>query len=399
MTSSGFGLYLKILVCDSSSLFNPDPKKFKYKYSILETKDTYLIYKPKYQEFKPFANLNQFDLNKDENLIFNIKIKPKSIIIRNKLDDFVLINLNKYYYYLNDSNNFNNLNNRLWKSILKYDDDKKIINDKNISNYIFDLNENDIIRLGNIKIILREFHLSGNDIKNYASNKIKDIFTLKLKNEKDKICSICKKGFEDNNNPIVQFCNCKEDKKYIHYLCKKKEIENKDDDDNSLKGNKNNGYINFFLNTQCLDCGSFFPLSFYIEETDENNKKIYNHYELIDIPRNKDEDYLLFETLEFKNRANHYVKYFFYVKLEKKEQTNIMIGSKETIDDNNKYNFDIIIKMEEANTISRNHALIEYNKQTQKLKLKNISELQNTLVLKNFRYEFELEPNNHDNLY
>ena len=383
-----YGLHLSISVSDSTSLFNPEPKKLLCKYSLLELKDTHLILKSNH---KTLANINQFALKKEENLIFKIKINSSSIIIKNKLDICILIDLNKYYHKLLS------LNNRLYKSLLKFNDDIKIT-DKNRANYFFDLNENDIIRVGNVKLILREFHISGNNLKNNSSYKIKNIFTLKLKNEINKICSICKQGYTDddknNNNPIIGICNCNENKKYVHFNCKKKEI--------SIKGNdiNNTGSICFYYNTHC-DCGKFFPLNFYLEENDEKNQKMYKLYELMDIPRNKDEDYLLFETLEFQNNDNYYVKYFFYIKLEtkdNKEKINIMIGKEKNYENKNEHKYEKIIKIDDEKSLSNYHALIEYDKKTKKLRLKNISNTQNTLVLKNFEYEFELKPDNHDNL-
>ena len=204
-----YGLYLKIFVCDNKSLFTSNPKKFVCKYSILETKDNYLVLK---KDHKSFANLEQYILEREENLIFNIKKKEKSFIIKHMYDKNILVSLDKYFL------NINNMNFRLWKSIIKYEDEK-IINDKNKYNYIFELNENSIIRLGNAKLILREFHISGKNEKRIE--KKNNIFTIKLKNEKNKICVECGQGFLGSDDPLVKLCNCNE---YIHFSCKKKKL-------------------------------------------------------------------------------------------------------------------------------------------------------------------------------
>ena len=387
-TQKQYGVYLKILISDSSSIFNPDPKKLKYKYTLLETENIYLILK---NDHKSLAKLNQYLLGNEENLIFIIKKKQENYILKYNSDNCVLVSLNKYYTHLT------NLDFRLWKSILNYDNET-IINEKNTYNYIFELNENDIIRLGNVKMILREFHISGTNIKNFNSDKITDIFTLKLKQEKnndnnEKICSKCNKGYLGIDNPLIEFCYCKDDNKYRHYLCEKNYIKKE------IKINDNNGCLSYSMKTHCSKCGKFSPLCFYIEEKREKSK-IYKFYDLIDIPRNKDEDYLLFEALEYQDINNYYIKYFFYINLETneiaKEKTLIMIGRDK--DDMVKYNYDKLIKIEDNKTISNQHALIEYNKQSKKLRLRNLSEKLSTLVLKNFSYEFELKPDNHENL-
>ena len=143
-------------------------------------------------------------------------------------------------------------------------------------------------------------------------------------------------------------------------------------------------------------------MSFYVEEINEDNdkNKRYNYYELIDIPRNKDEDYLLFEELEFQdtNENNIYKKCFYYVQLDKKDKTKIMLGAGSIINDEGKYNYDKMIKINESQKLSKYHAIIEYDKKTQKLNLRNISDSLNTLAINNCLYEFELKKDNHDNI-
>ena len=373
-----YGLYLKIFVCDNRSLFTSNPKKFVCKYSILEAKDNYLVLK---KDHKSFANLEQYILEREENLIFNIIKKGKSFIIKHMYDKNILVSLDKYFL------NINNMNFRLWKSIIKYEDEK-IINDKNKCNYIFELNENSIIRLGNAKLILREFHIFGKNEKRIE--KKNNIFTIKLKNEKNKICVECGRGFLGSDDPLVKLCNCNE---YIHFSCKKKKID--------IYKDENNGCICYSWNTNC-SCGKFYPLSFYVEEINEDNdkNKRYNYYELIDIPRNKDEDYLLFEELEFQdtNANNIYKKCFYYVQLDKKDKTKIMLGAGSIINDEGKYNYDKMIKINESQKLSKYHAIIEYDKKTQKLNLRNISDTLNTLAINNCSHEFELKKDNHDDI-
>ena len=143
-------------------------------------------------------------------------------------------------------------------------------------------------------------------------------------------------------------------------------------------------------------------MSFYVEEINEDNdkNKRYNYYELIDIPRNKDEDYLLFEELEFQdtNENNIYKKCFYYVQLDKKDKTKIMLGAGSIINDEGKYNYDKMIKINESQKLSKYHAIIEYDKKIQKINLRNISDTLNTLAINNCSYEFELKKDNHDDI-
>ena len=65
---------------------------------------------------------------------------------------------------------------------------------------------------------------------------------------------------------------------------------------------------------------------------------------------------------------------------------NIIIGRKE----DGKYKYDKLIKIGDDQKLSGQHALIEYDKETKKLILKNLSDTHNTLVLNE---KFILKPN------
>ena len=363
--SKKYSLSLKILISKDSLFFNEN--EIILEYLLRQEEDTYLILKKKPKDSNKFlVKSNHYILNKDqdETLIFNINYKDNinSIEFYNPFDECYKCNLKKLY------NKQDNLNYQLWKIIPKLHD----IDYEDDENNEIILKENDIIRLGRIKIILREINIKGYKIEENTDNN-KKVFTAKLREEiENKICSICKKGDLEKSNPLIGLCLCDQDKKYRHYKCIKEKINIK-----KLE-NENNGCISYYVNTHCENCGKYIPLNFYVMEKD----KIETFYQLIEIPKNKDEDYLLFETFDFKELNNFYVKYFYYVKLGGKDKDknyeNIIIGKAF----NDKYECDNFIKIEGDMEISDQHALIEYDKEAKKLSLKNISETQNLYILK-----------------
>jgi hypothetical protein len=167
------------------------------------------------------------------------------------------------------------------------------------------------------------------------------------------------------------------------------------------------GCTRYYIKTNCLGCKKFINLRFILDEKDNNNN--YNYlglskknfakkpklYELIDIQKKKEEEYLIFETIDFKDTQYEYIKYFFYIKFRKLEKNKnvetILIGGDRT--KNEKYRYDKLIKIEKNNTISSQHALIDYDIEEKTLILRNISDSHNTLILKDKNY-LEIIPNN-----
>ena len=376
-TNINFGLLSKIYVSDGRNNFNKD--KVNEQHTILITKDNYLALKKKYK-FVIFEN--QYDKEEDENIIFKIQIKPDEIKLMNVLNRCENYCDNEHFY-----ESINNINFTLWK-LLEKCDDKNNINEKNKERYIYDLKENDIIRLGNVKLILREFNISNNSNKetenkneinlNYIYNK-KRQFTIQLKNNEEEICSICHKKYTERDNPIIKICNCEE---YNHFKCLKEEIKK---ETNEKKYN-NDESTRYFIINHCSKCKKFKHLNFIIEMKNEIDKrKKFKLFELVDIPRNKNEDYLLFEMIDFltSHPYNVYKKYFYLIKLKKPDNNannnieTIAIGNRS----NNKY--DKYIKLIDSSTVSEEHALIEYNSEKKSLTLINLSKKHDTLILSN----------------
>ena len=212
---------------------------------------------------------------------------------------------------------------------------------------------------------------------------------MKVKSFPGQICFFCNKSDINEENPIVKLCNCE---KYYHFKCLKKEMR--------YLEKKENNCIRYIIYTNCLDCDKFIPLTFFVERMNENNKKKeYKSFELLDIPRDKNENYLLLETLDFLDDQNRYIKYIFYIRLRKEEKDKnfetILIGREPKNKSHNKYNikYDELILVGNNTYISREHSIIIYDAEEKNLILRNVSESQNTLILKN---ELELKPNDNE---
>jgi len=394
------GLFCKIIVSDSTQLFNKT--KIIKEYSILLNENyPFLVLK---RNLKSFAIMKeQPSIKPDEDLIFEIKIKSDSIELFNPIDRCSsCINQIKLY------NKIAKLNYKLWqslKSLPKSEKDFKIT-EENKNLYLYELKQNDIIRMGDIKFILREINIIHNNINNNDhNNKCHDEFMqnqyiMKIKPSEGNVCEICKKTDMQEDNPIIKLCECEN---HYHFKCMKEKIKERviKEEDESV------GCTRYYIKTNCLGCKKFINLRFILDEKDNNNN--YNYlglseknfakkpklYELIDIEKKKEEEYLIFETIDFKDTQYEYIKYFFYIKFRKLEKNKnvetILIGGDRT--KNEKYRYDKLIKIEKNNSISSQHALIDYDIEEKTLILRNISDSHNTLILKDKNY-LEIIPNN-----
>lgn len=330
-------------------------------------------------------------IQEDEDLIFKYV---------HKKDRVELINMIDYCEYPTSYEKvfgkINKLDFKLWKSLPKCTS-CKINNIKNntLNNEdfcLFELKKNDIFRLGDIKFILREFHVISNTINNDCDNcnnydkndpKNERIFSILLKPYQDEICDICKKK-ELKDDPLLKFCDCE---KYRHFKCMKKKIK-----EIIIKEDNNNGCIRYYIKTNCFYCKKFIPLSFFIKE---NGK--YNLYELVDIPRDDSQEYLLLETIDFLNKHNDYIKFIYYVKLrEKRKDKNIdtILISSNRKKVKGDYPYNKLIEIDHS-SVSTQHALLDYDIEEKNLIIRNISDINNTLILQD---KFVLEQNKNNKL-
>ena len=315
-------LYLvsEILVSDCPQNFDKNSVEEK-KHIILQKNNSFLILKKDHKSFAIFKDQDKIH-SEDETQIFVVY----NTFLLNFYDTCKNYKrIEKFYEKIN------NLNYALWKSIPEYP--KNIsINEENKDIYLYNLKENDIIRLGKIKLILREFHIANNNKKEKNNNERP--FTMKLKKFEGKICSICDKSNTETDNPIIQFCLCE---KYKHFKCQKEKIK-----ELIFFDGNNDDYISYSYKTQCFDCKNFILSSFIIEDNKEKDNNIQS----------------------------------------------ILLGRKSNRYKNKRFDNYIFIK--NTDCLSHEHAIIEYNKEEKTLVLRNISETLNTLVLQK---QISLEPN------
>ena len=372
------GLSINVIIRENTSNIFKKDKIFKeLTYLFNKNKDYYLVLK---NDKESLAIMYAQSLcEEDEIIIFKINIDKNEIKLTNSFNSFRNFkNLDCYYKTIN------NLNYSLWRSLPKIKKDDEFDNNKE-NVYLYHLKEDSIFRLGNAKFIIREFHTSQNNNQNTNINeqiyKNKKFFTLILEPNKQNICDICEKEDLGPDNPLVKLCLCE---KYRHYKCMKdkfKEIVKKDE---------NNGCIRFYLKTNCMYCKKYIPWNFMVME---NNK--YKLFELIDIPRKKEEEYILLETFDFYVNNLGFIKYIFYIKFRKPEKNKnietILIGTNRR--KNNKYSYDKLVKIENSYSVSSEHALIDYDIEEKTLILRNISDTHNALVLQN-KFTINKDDNN-----
>lgn len=140
--------------------------------------------------------------------------------------------------------------------------------------------------------------------------------------------------------------------------------------------NKSKTVKNYKLTLQkCENCNKeynedlniIYPLRFKISE----NSEIFN---LIDIERDENKDYIILESLEEINNTPT-IKYIHFIELKGNENEEyIKIGRDRETND----------VINDEKTISRHHAYIKYNKNDKTLTLHNLSETTTTSVLLRF---------------
>ena len=140
--------------------------------------------------------------------------------------------------------NINNINNKIW--FVLNSNNPKLENE----NEDYYLCENDVIRMGNIKLMVKELHMeetkeeekkkddniklkeeeenqrnenydinklneNGGPIFNFYSQVKKYFFSQEEAGKENIICNLCKKNNCDKENPLISFCDCN----YFHFQC------------------------------------------------------------------------------------------------------------------------------------------------------------------------------------
>ena len=373
---------------EPTGIFDYSSDAIKTNKVIIE-KATYIV-RNKNNFFKNIEQHSDIQYNSDEELIFHVN--------NGSNNTYILINPIPYNLIYNVEN-FKYLNNKIWY-VLKSDDldGSKKINEE------YYLNQNDILKFGRVKYAIQKIHLEPKDNYNIngaeppmAIKEVKyDISNLnkncppifdfvfkvkyysdyidineKIKNneetpDKNKKCKYCN-NINDINpetddgepNPLISLCKCKDIEDLVHYKCLKRiiqnNIENRSNPENKILIDDSITFLNF----DCEKCGEQYPLKFKLP----NINKIFSLY---DYEEPKNCDYMILETLDYR-REERYCKSIHIVKLTKEY---ISIG-RETENDIN----------EKDISISRNHALIRFEKENGKICLQNRSKKFGTQVL------------------
>ena len=351
-------------------------------------------------DIKCIEDHKTFNPEKGDEILFRIRESFKSNI-------YEIINpIIEHKISRNNCNN-NYLNDKIWYPVKssKYFEGNK-------QDYF--LNENDIIKLGRIKYILFKKHFSFGEekenIKDYIFNRnnnisyicninknsksilnidintnqyiinnskylIKNTTKKKKTTNSDEIdnenenknetdgeseseneyykCGICYNSDSDINNPLISLCNCHD---YIHYECLKMHLSSKLITTENIKNSVTTYRCRKF---NCDICKKPYHLRFRIPEFDKT-------YELIDLTLPEETDYICLESLDF-IKDNNNIKTIHIVKLNDRE---INIGRS--------FNNDII---DNDISISREHAILRYDKDNGNLFLENRSEKFGTLIL------------------
>ena len=292
----------------------------------------------------------------------------------------IIINPLKKNNFYRDKENIRYLNEKLWYPVKSLSSDFE----QNTEDYI--LNENDIIKLGNVKyeVILKrlnsKFFLESSNSPIIHPKKSSDEYNISaLNNEKGRIfntyiktdkyiidkkdkkneknlpenkdnekrCLICEMSRSSNEDPLLNICNCKT----YHYLCLIKDLDEK-------KETKNNVTTYDCTVLNCEKCSTQFPIIFKIY----NLEKIFNLLKI-----NENDNLIILESLNYIRNNDKNIKYAHVIQLNQKE---IKIGRN---DDNQ-----VVIK---DSTVSGHHAVLNYDEKNGNLFLENKNETFGTLVL------------------
>ena len=354
--------------CKDKGLFdyNPKSRRIKIVENVITNDNAYIISPNFNNNYQVINNLSE--LNQKDQILFKLRKSFKN-------NCYEIINpimkcnqIQKHIEYIND------LNNRFWYVVRSGNQ----IPEENDEDYV--LNENDIIKLGDIKYEVTKIRINKAD-DNYAgfgnnssynisgiNKKAGSIFKFDIKKDKyresikneeceneDEQCWICLGTSSTSiDNPLINICKCKD--KFVHYLCLKEYLQKK----TKIREN-----FRHTVTTYCCDkfncdmCLTPYPTRFKISEFDRV-------YELFDLNIPEGFNYMILESLGFVKEKDN-IKNIHIIRFTEDE---ISIGR-------NPIN-DVIDK---DLTVSRYHAILKYNQAEGKVVLENRSETYGTLVL------------------
>ena len=296
-----------------------------------------------------------------------------------------------------NENNISQLNNKIWyiinnEPLLNNQMSKSHLNNINKDYY---LTQNDIIKLGRIKLIITESRINTDDSDGKVSNlenanKFNNINELNLKvdcpfeliykakclgdeeneieknNEEKILCKICYSEEIDNiNNPMVHLCNCKGGLNYAHFECIKLWMKTKLIQIENSKQTVKSYYIQGF---NCEICKTPYPFKF----KKQKNDKIY---ELIDIERPLNTNYIILESLN-QIKENNNIKSIHVISLVNEED--ILIGRGNMCD----------VRIKDI-SVSRFHSKLKFNLKEKTLLIKDLISKFGTLILVKSPFEIK----------
>ena len=290
-----------------------------------------------------------------------------------KNDDYIKNLDNKFWYviksskprnYQNDEDYVLKENDIIKMGLIKYEVIKIKIN-KCEENFLNSNNNNDNYNISEINkkagpifridIKKEQFKMPNEFLRNQYLKSIEYFNENEEDNNEDEQCWIClDSSLTTRDNPKLNLCKCRN--KFVHYFCLKEYLRTK----LIISENINHTVFTYTCKKfNCDVCLTPYPTRFKIKE-------LNRIYDLIDLDLPEEFDYMILESLDnIKNRDN--IKKIHVIRLLDEE---IYIGR-------NKIN-DVI---EDNSTVSRNHAVLKYNKDQGEVILENKSHTYGTLVL------------------
>ena len=361
------GLYLdfKTYTNNEKSIYDFSSKETNEINTLVEN-GTFIIRKDK--SFIRVDMQSEIQKNLGEELLFKVRTRNNDIFMLENPVPNKNIPLTK--------DNINNINNKIW--FVLNSNNPKLENE----NEDYYLCENDVIRMGNIKMIVKELHIEDIEDKREKEKKKDDNIKLKeeeenQRNENYDINKLNEKGgpifnfysqvkkyfFSQQEAGIISFCDCN----YFHFQCLKNKIKN--DNIKYFQNDKKAIDTYYIKRYKCETCRLVFPLAFNIEQNEQT-------YQLFDINKPHDGNYMILESIEDKMYYG-FLKLIYVIKL-----TEEIINIGRVMNEN-----DIIIR---DPSISKMHAEIKYDKKKRKILIKNKSHtfgtsilIKNPLIIKN----------------
>ena len=255
------------------------------------------------------------------------------------------------------------LKNKLWYTINRYKtknkNEKEIKEDnENNENEDYYICENDIIKLGNIMYIVRKIHIQNNNKEEEQKNNDKNNNIYDIHNINKRMTNIkFHTSYEIDNFDNSYFC-----KHIINDKNKKEKIINYENSNKNAQKVKK--YI--FKIRKCKECNKVYPLRY---KSTENNEII----DFTKIEEPIDKDYMILESFEeIEDDSDIPYKTNIYIIELTEEEQEIKIGRLEGND-----------LIDSNLSISRNHAILIYNKKEGKILLKNLSDKGTFILIKN----------------